>query len=356
MQINLIGQRNSSGIGNHFASFADAIAKLDMIGSCVQELNFQDPDAIVGAARASTDSDVTISFVGMNIEDLFRGLKIQWIVFESTRIPVDVLRSAENADVVWVPSKWGRDVLIANGIQADKIDVVNEGVDHNLFHPYGRIREERPFRFLMVGKYEIRKSYPEIFEAFAKEFGNDPDVELVMKSDYFKHPEIKAQQMIADLRSHGFENWRLNWGYADLRTIADMYRTADVFLSAPRGEAWGLPIIEAAASGLPIISTVYSGHAEFLKPIQTSVVDVSWRLGAVDCPEYQGYYPFPDGDWGRWAIPKIDSIRDAMRTAYLNHESLSLQARSNSKIIRTRFSWSASADSAVASLERRGYL
>jgi glycosyltransferase involved in cell wall biosynthesis len=356
MKIHLIGQRNSSGIGNHFASFADAISRLDLIGELVQELDFQNPDEVIGAARASTDSDVTISFVGMNIEDLFRGLKIQWIVFESTRIPVDVLRSAENADVVWVPSKWGRDTLIANGIQADKIDVVNEGVDHNLFHPYGRIREERPFRFLMVGKYEIRKSYPEIFEAFAKEFGNDPDVELVMKSDYFKHPEIKAQQMIADLRSHGFENWRLNWGYADLRTIADMYRTADVFLSAPRGEAWGLPIIEAAASGLPIISTRYSGHAEFLKPIKTSVVDVSWRLGAVDCPEYQGYYPFPDGDWGRWAIPKIDSIRDAMRTAYLNHENLALQARSNSKIIRTRFSWSASADSAVASLARRGYL
>jgi glycosyltransferase involved in cell wall biosynthesis len=275
-------------------------------------------------------------------------------VFESTRIPVDVLRSAEKADVVWVPTAWGRDVLIANGIPGHKIDVIPEGVDHALFHPHGRVPEERPFRFLVVGKYEIRKSYPEIFQAWAEEFGNNPAVELVMKSDYFRDGDIKAQQMIDDLRSHGFENWRLNWGYADIRNIAQMYRTADVFLSAPRGEAWGLPIIEAAASGLPIISTMYSGHGEFLRTIQNSVIPVAYDMGAVDCDEYKGYYPFPDGDWGEWAIPQVDSLRSAMRTAYNNHKDLTKRSRKNSQKIRTQFSWTASADRAVQALESRG--
>ena len=354
MRINLIGQRNSSGVGNHFGAFATALASLDLVGSCVHELDFQKPDDILSTARDSTDQDVTISFVGMNIHDLFQGLRIQWVVFESTRIPIGVLQSAQSADVVWVPSCWGRDVLIANGIDALKIDVVREGVDHNLFHPYGRVPESRSFRFLMVGKYEIRKSYPEIFEAFAAEFGNNPAVELVMKSDYFRDGDIKAQQMIADIKSHGFENWRLNWGYADITHIAQMYRTADVFLSAPRGEAWGLPIIEAAASGLPIISTMYSGHAEFLKPIQTSVVDVAWNLSAVDCDEYKGYYPFPDSNWGEWAVPRVESLRDTMRFAYENHQELSAKGIKNSAVIRREFNWSASANQAVTALESRG--
>jgi len=146
----------------------------------------------------------------------------------------------------------------------------------------------------------------------------------------------------------------LNWGYVELDAIADMYRTADVFLSAPRGEAWGLPIIEAAASGLPIISTMYSGHAEFLKPIQTSVVDVAWNLGAVDCDEYKGYYPCPDGNWGEWAVPTVESLRDSMRFAYNNHQELSAKAIKNSAKIRREFSWSASADQAVTALESRG--
>ena len=85
MRINLIGQRNSSGIGNHFGSFATALASLDYIGSCVHELDFQNPDAIISAAQASTDQDVTISFVGLNIHDLFRGLRIQWVARQVCR-------------------------------------------------------------------------------------------------------------------------------------------------------------------------------------------------------------------------------------------------------------------------------
>jgi glycosyltransferase involved in cell wall biosynthesis len=133
-----------------------------------------------------------------------------------------------------------------------------------------------------------------------------------------------------------------------------MYRTADVFLSAPRGEAWGLPIIEAAASGLPIISTMYSGHAEFLQTIQSSVIDVAWTLGAVDCDEYKGYYPFSDGDWGEWAVPSIKSLQDTMRFAYENHLNLAPKALANSAVIRREFSWNASADQAVEALESRG--
>jgi len=140
----------------------------------------------------------------------------------------------------------------------------------------------------------------------------------------------------------------------DLAVIADMYRTADVFLSAPRGEAWGLPIIEAAASGLPIISTMYSGHAEFLKPIQTSVISVVYDIDAVDCDEYKGYYPFSDGDWGEWAVPTIKSLRDSMRFAYENHLELAPKALENSAVIRREFSWSASADQAINALESRG--
>jgi hypothetical protein len=99
---------------------------------------------------------------------------------------------------------------------------------------------------------------------------------------------------------------------------------------------------------------MYSGHAEFLRPIRSSVVDVAWTLGAVDCDEYKGYYPFPDGNWGEWAVPKIESIRDSMRFAYENHQDLAPMALENSDTIRREFSWSASADQAVHALESRG--
>ena len=42
MKIRLIGQRNSQGIGNHYACFADALKSMHGIGDCVEEINFED--------------------------------------------------------------------------------------------------------------------------------------------------------------------------------------------------------------------------------------------------------------------------------------------------------------------------
>jgi hypothetical protein len=84
------------------------------------------------------------------------------------------------------------------------------------------------------------------------------------------------------------------------------------------------------------------------------VVDVAWTLDSVDCSEYKGYYPFPDNNWGEWAVPKVESLRDSMRFAYENHLELAPKALTNSATIRTQFSWNASADQAVNALESRG--
>jgi len=62
MKIRVIGQRNNSGIGNHFAAFCDALGALE--GIELEELDFQNIPAIEAAAQASTESDVTISLVG----------------------------------------------------------------------------------------------------------------------------------------------------------------------------------------------------------------------------------------------------------------------------------------------------
>ena len=37
-----------------------------------------------------------------------------------------------------------------------------------------------------------------------------------------------------------------------------------LYASATRGEGYGLPLVEAAATGVPIVVTNWSGHLEFL--------------------------------------------------------------------------------------------
>jgi glycosyltransferase involved in cell wall biosynthesis len=138
--------------------------------------------------------------------------------------------------------------------------------------------------------------------------------------------------------------------------MADLYQQSHVFVLPSKGEGWGLPLIEAAASGLPIITTMYSGQTEFLQSIASSVIAVEYDMAPIACVEYRSFYPAPDGDWGNWAQPRIDSIRQALRTSRLNYAALKEQAQINSEIIRRDFSWDQCAYGALQSLQKRGLI
>lgn len=352
MKIRLIGKRNNLGIGIHYANFADAIKKIQGIGELVEEVDFTNNEQMQQAMAASQPSDINISFLGANIHEFFKGTIVQWVVFESTRVPEYLMSVLRPADQVWVPSTWGKNVLIENGILKEKIWVVPEGVNRDSYHAYRRQpwTPGRPFRFLMIGKYEIRKSFDETLLAFAQCHANMPDLELVIKSGYFtNHDEkfLSLQKKITDLN---LKNVTLLWGSMEFDEITELYRSCDAFVFPTKGEGWGLPLIEAAASGLPIITVPYSGHTEFVQHITDSVVGVDYVLSDIDCPEYQSYYPDINNNWGKWARPDIYSISNAFQTVCREYSTLYQLAQKNSLIIRNRFSWQNSVDSALAAI------
>ena len=62
MKIRLIGQRNTTGIGYHYASFADALKKIHNIGALVEEINIDDKENCNRAISESQSDDINISF------------------------------------------------------------------------------------------------------------------------------------------------------------------------------------------------------------------------------------------------------------------------------------------------------
>jgi glycosyltransferase involved in cell wall biosynthesis len=356
MKIRLIGPRNTLGIGVHFSNFVDAIKQLWGLGNMVEEVNSSDQQDMLAAAGRSQPDDVNICFVSINLQPYFKGTNIQWIVFESTRVPEIVMNTMLVSDLVWVPSEWGRQTLIANGMSSDQVDVVPEGVSTDLYHPYFARPADSVTRFLTLGKFEERKSQMETILAWASAFGNDPDVELVIKTDHFVNVDNKKQSLNNFLAQLGLDNVRPVWDKTDSQSIVDLYRSADVFVLPSKGEGWGLPVIEAAASGLPIITTYYSGQQQYLQHIQSSVLAVDYKLGPITCPEFQHFYPTKDGNFGSWAVPTVDSIARALQTARKNCVALKQQAVDNAEIIRAEFSWPRCADRALKTLQSRGLL
>ena len=88
--------------------------------------------------------------------------------------------------------------------------------------------------------------------------------------------------------------------------VASLYRHPQVkaLVAATRGEGFGLPILEAAASGLPIIATDWSGHLDFLK--LGKFVSLMYQLADVHPSRIDGKI-FVKG--ARWANPSEDDFK-----------------------------------------------
>jgi glycosyltransferase involved in cell wall biosynthesis len=354
MKIRLIGQANDSGIGTHYGEFARVLQSISGINSLVEFIDHTDFNTIHEAGRASQSDDINISFVCANMNGFFKGHNINWCVFESTRIPNPIFQTMRLHDI-WIPSEWGRKVAVDQGINADKITVVHEGVNPNLYHPY-LIPPSDKFRFLLIGKYEQRKSIDESIEAFAMTYGNNPDVELVIKSDFFRNHIEKKQALEYKIASMRVNNIHLVWGYQTQNQLANLYRSANVFLFPTKAEGWGLPLIEAAATGLPLVTTFHSGQTEFLQDIRSSCVLLDYTLRPIECAETKEFYPAEDGNYGKWAVTTVEEIAQGIKLAYNNYTALHTQAVKNSIVIRNKYSWSASANSALNALKQQGLL
>lgn len=363
MKLRLIGQRNHLGLGTHFSNTADALRRLLYVREWIEEVDGFDQSQFAQAARTSADTDVNIWFWPDQRISTMKGRHIVWAVFEADRLPHD-FRGFLNrhAHVVWVPTHWGRETLLANGVPPERIDVVPEGVDPDLFHGHVRrvvSREGQPFRFLAVGKFERRKAYPELLEAFAQAFGDDRAVELLIKADYLQDFERngRIKQELSELvASFGLGNVHLHWGNWAKDRMAGLYNYCDAFVFPSRAEGWGLPALEAIATGMPIVATLYSGHTEFLAQVRDSLLEVEFTLQPIDDPEYFRLWPADDTNPGRWAQPSTASLAAGLRAVRERYPAYADAAAINASLVRERFSWHAAANRALESLIRRGLI
>ncbi len=112
--------------------------------------------------------------------DKYEGPKIAYNVWESTRQPEEYFNKILEYDQFWVPTEWQKIVTAEQGYPIEKIKVVPEGIDPSIFRPNPRKRtfDPQPYRFVVVGRWEHRKSTTEIISAFINEFKEKDEAEL----------------------------------------------------------------------------------------------------------------------------------------------------------------------------------
>jgi glycosyltransferase involved in cell wall biosynthesis len=121
--------------------------------------------------------------------------------------------------------------------------------------------------FLMVGTIEPRKGHAQTLAAFELLWNAGVDVDLVIVGK--KGWEV--EEFASQLRSHPEAGRRLHW----LESVSDeylerIYSASSCLIAASLGEGFGLPLIEAARHGIPILARdipvfreVAGEHAEY---------------------------------------------------------------------------------------------
>ena len=266
------------------------------------------------------------------------GPKIGYNVWEKTKQPENFFNKWKEFDQLWVPSQWQAECTINQGVDSDKVKVVPEGVDVDIFFPeeVTKLEEykDNKFKFLLFGRWDYRKSTKEIIKTFLNTFSEDEDVELVVSIDNrFSGDGIQTTE--ERLKKFGFDDKRIKVKHFPSREDYISYlKTGHVFLSCARSEGWNLPLIEAMACGTPSIYSECCGQMEFAEG-KGLPVKVLGEKSALDAD----YNHFSGNVGGNYYEPDFNELSRVMRDAFKNYSNHKLQALEDSKLIHKDFNW-----------------
>jgi glycosyltransferase involved in cell wall biosynthesis len=160
------------------------------------------------------------------------------------------------------PSQATRELLAARGMQ--NLHIWGRGVDSHLFHPFKRCPSlrhtygvtEDACLLLYVGRIAPEKGLEVLTRAFALVNKEIPSARLVIVGDGPLAPKLKQQAQPNVIFA----------GELAAKELAVHYASGDVFAFPSTSETYGNVVLEAMASGLPVVAPLAGGVTENLVP------------------------------------------------------------------------------------------
>lgn len=275
--------------------------------------------------------------------------KMLFTMMETRRLHKDYVERCNCADEIIVPTRWCKEVFQESGVKKPMY-VVPLGVDTQLYkpeaEPIGFTKGLKPFIFLSVFGWSLRKGYDVMLRAFLEEFTSDEPVTLLISSRYMGSTDESKKKVIRkdiDQISSMVANPKKPQVVLFGDVLSDtmmprLYAASDCYVLISRGEGFGLPYMEAAACNIPVIGSRYSGHTDFLNDTNSYLVDVDGFRSAENNLSWISYF-YENAEFPIFGAKAVEQTRYFMRKVFENKEEARLKSNKLHQEVVSQYNW-----------------
>lgn len=175
----------------------------------------------------------------------------------------------EQMQVIYAPSESTKFELSDHGIDPEKIVTYPRGVDTKRFHPdkrngfFSQYDIQSRTKLLYVGRVSVEKGLDVLTEAFTKAASMRDSLQLIVVGEGPYLEEMKRRLKGLPVTFTGVLKGE---------SLAQAYASADLFVFPSATDTFGNVVLEAQASGVPVIVTDKGGPCENVLPNETGLI------------------------------------------------------------------------------------
>ncbi len=245
------------------------------------------------------------------------------LFWETSKLPKAFADGCNMMDEIWTGSETNAEAIRNSGVNVPVLVFPQPiEIDRPAQKPYTLMdTDPDTFVFYSIFEWSERKNPVALIQAYLQEFTNKENVVLLIKTYIGNFQPDKMRFIRTELRKlrarfgEGGARILLYPYLMDRSQIDRLHATGHAYVTAHRGEGWGIPIVEAMLSANPVITTGYNGVNEYLTP-ETAWV-LPFQMVRVQNMERNSQW-YEENQ--KWADVSVDDLRAAMREVYMKPE------------------------------------
>ncbi len=264
---------------------------------------------------------------------------IAMFYWETDKVPNDFANGLNLCDEIWTGSEANKKAILSSGVDKP-VYIFPQAIETQREWPEGYVIPEFDgYLFYSIFEWTDRKNPADLLNTYWRTFQNGENVGLLLKT-YFRGFDMASRKMIkheieALKRKSGLENFPPVFLYLDLmdrHQVERVHQTGHCYVSAHRGEGWGVPEVEAALCGKPVIATAYAGcHEYFTKDKDMLLVD--YDMIPLSGMSHSNRWYTRDQNW---AQPNLEELSKYMRFCYENQgKSAKIGKKAQDFVVKT---------------------